>query len=170
MALIPIDTIKVIVGDVDGNPLYPILDDDTYDYLLGTTGGNIWQAAIKAAIILSLRIASFPTREKAGHVEVWNTYATSYLAALTNIIKTPASLLSSKIIPYAGGISKQDMYGNDSNQDNNIQPIYQGFDKGQKNYNHGNSTQDASKFFGIDSAIQFVGWQLDAFENDLMNN
>jgi hypothetical protein len=170
VALDPKDTIKAITGDVCGNPLFPILDDDTYDYLLGTTGGNIWQAATKAAIIISMRIAAFPSREKAGHVEVWNNYSTAYLAALTNIIKTPASLLSSKIIPYAGGISKQDIYSNDANQDNNIQPIYQGFDKGQKNYNHGNSTQDASKFFGIDSAIQFQGWQLDAFENDLMNN
>jgi hypothetical protein len=165
MALTPVETVKIIVGDVVGNPLYPILDDDTYDYLLETTNGDIWQAAIKAAIIISLRIASYPTREKAGNYEVWNTYSTSYLAALTNIIKTPASLLSTKIIPYAGGISKQDMFLNDSNQDNNIQTIYQGFDKGQKPYNHGNSTRDASTFFGIDSAIQFVGWDLDEFED-----
>lgn len=159
--------VRMICGDVPGNPLYPILADSDYEYLLETTGGNIWQAAIKAAIIISLRISSYPTRERAGSYEVWNSYSTAYLAALQNIIKTPASLLSTKIIPYAGGISKGDMFNNDSNQDNNIQPIYQGFDKGEKPYNHGNSTRDASTFFGIDSAIQFVGWELDAFDNDV---
>ena len=163
MALTDVDKVKIIVGDVPTNPLYQILDDETYEYLLETTNGDIWQAAIKAAIIISLRIASYPTRERAGNYEVWNQYSTAYLAALQNIIKTPASLLSSRIIPYAGGISKKDMHCNDANQDNNIQPIYQGFDKGEKPYNHGNSTRDASVFFGLDSAIQFVGWELENF-------
>jgi len=163
MALTDVEKVKIIVGDVPTNPLYQILDDETYEYLLETTNGDVWQAAIKAAIIISLRIASYPTRERAGNYEVWNSYSTAYLAALQNIIKTPASLLTSKIIPYAGGISKQDMFCNDGNQDNNIQPIYQGFDKGEKPYNHGNSTRDASVFFGLDSAIQFVGWELENF-------
>ena len=166
MALTDVEKVRIIVGDTVGNPLYQILDDETYTYLLETTNGDIWQAAIKAAIIISLRIASYPTRERAGNYEVWNSYSTAYLAALQNLVKTPASLLSSRIIPYAGGVSKVDMFNNDSNQDNNIQPIYQGFDKGQKPYNHGNSTRDASAFFGIDSAIQFVGWELDAFDNE----
>ncbi len=167
MALTDVEKVRIIVGDVEGNPLFEILDDETYAYLLETTNGDIWQAAIKAAIIISLRIASYPTRERAGNYEVWNSYSTAYLAALQNLVKTPASLLSSRIIPYAGGVSKVDMFNNDSNQDNNIQPIYQGFDKGEKPYNHGNSTRDASTFFGIDSAIQFVGWELDAFDNDV---
>lgn len=164
MALTDIEKVRMIVGDVVGNPLYPILADEDYEYILETTGGNVWQAAIKAAIIISLRISSYPTRERAGNYEVWNSYSTAYLAALQNIIKTPASLLATKIIPYAGGISKEDMFLNDGNQDNNIQPIYQGFDKGEKPYNHSNSTRDASTFFGIDSAIQFIGWELDSFE------
>lgn len=164
MALTDVQKVRIIVGDVEGNPLYEILDDETYEYLLETTNGDIWQAAIKAAIIISLRIASYPTRERAGNYEVWNQYSTAYLAALQNIIKTPASLLSSRIIPYAGGTSKSDMLCNDSNQDNNIQPIYQGFDKGERRYNHRNSTRDDSTFFGIDSAIQFVGWELQGFD------
>lgn len=163
MALTDVQKVRIIVGDVEGNPLFEILDDETYEYLLETTNGDVWQAAIKAAIIISLRIASYPTRERAGNYEVWNSYSTAYLAALQNIIKTPAALLTSRLIPYAGGISKQDMFCNDSNQDNNIQPIYQGFDKGEKPYNHGNSTRDASVFFGLDSAIQFVGWELENF-------
>lgn len=163
MALTDVQKVRIIVGDVEGNPLFEILDDETYEYLLETTNGDVWQAAIKAAIIISLRIASYPTRERAGNYEVWNSYSTAYLTALQNIIKTPAALLTSRIIPYAGGISKQDMFCNDANQDNNIQPIYQGFDKGEKPYNHGNSTRDASVFFGLDSAIQFVGWELENF-------
>lgn len=163
MALTDVEKVKIIVGDVPTNPLYQILDDETYEYLLETTNGDVWQAAIKAAIIISLRIASYPTRERAGNYEIWNSYSTAYLAALQNIIKTPAALLTSRIIPYAGGISKQDMFCNDANQDNNIQTIYQGFDKGEKPYNHGNSTRDASVFFGLDSAIQFVGWELENF-------
>lgn len=142
--------VRMIVGDVSSNPLFPILTDSDYDYLLETTGQDVWQAAIKAAIIISMRISSFPTRERAGNYEVWNEYAKTYLKALQNIIDTPVTLLPNLIVPYAGGISKQDMFDNDSNQDNNRPDIYQGFDKGQRPYNHGNCTEDESHYLGLD--------------------
>lgn len=144
-----IATVRMIVGDVVSNPLYPILADADYDYLLGTTNQDVWQAAIKAAIIISMRIASFPTRERTGDIEVWNEYAKTYLKALDNIINTPVTLLPNLVVPYAGGISKQDMFENDSNQDNNRPDIYQGFDKGQRPYNHGNCTEDEASFLDL---------------------
>lgn len=160
MALTDIEKVRMIVGDVPSNPLYPILADEDYEYLLETTSGDIWQAAIKAAIIISMRIASFPTRERTGDIEVWNEYAKTYLKALDNIINTPVNLLPNLVVPYAGGISKQDMFDNDNNQDNNRPDIYQGFDKGERPYNHGNCTEDDSTFFGIDAAGPFEGWRL----------
>lgn len=144
-----IATVRMIVGDVPSNPLYPILEDVDYAYLLDSVNQDVWQAAIKAAIIISMRIASYPTRERAGNYEVWNEYAKTYLKALDNIINTPVALLPNLVVPYAGGISKQDMFENDSNQDNNRPDIYQGFDKGERPYNHGNCTRDESNFFSI---------------------
>lgn len=146
--------VRMIVGDVSGNPLYPILADTDYDYLLGTVSQDVWQAAIKAAIIISLRISSYPTRERAGSYEVWSEYAKTYLKALDNIVNTPVTLLPNLVVPYAGGISKQDMFENDSNQDNNRPDIYQGFDKGERPYNHGNCTDDPISFYNVDTLTE----------------
>lgn len=146
--------VRMIVGDVSGNPLFPILADTDYDYLLGTVSQDVWQAAIKAAIIISLRISSYPTRERAGNYEVWSEYAKTYLKALDNIVNTPVTLLPNLVVPYAGGISKQDMFDNDSNQDNNRPSIYQGFDKGERPYNHGNCTDDPNSFYSVDTLTE----------------
>ena len=43
-------------------------------------------AAIAAAKIIKFQIAKSPTREKAGHYEVWSDFAKLYSAALDDLI------------------------------------------------------------------------------------
>lgn len=160
MALTQIEIVKQTVGDVEGNPFYPVLTDDYYQFLLDSVGGDVWKASARAAVTISMTIAHYPTRERTDAIEVWNEYAKTYLRALENIINTPVNLLPTLVIPYAGGISKQDMFDNDSNQDNVRPSIYQGFDKGERVYNHSNDTEDESSYFGIDGAAPYEGWNI----------
>ena len=111
----PIDRVRLLVGDVFSD--FEILDDATYQYLLDKYEGNEVLAAIAAAKIIKFQIAKSPTREKAGHYEVWSDFAKLYTAALDDLIDSGEISLHVGM-PYAGGISHQDMRANNHNRDN----------------------------------------------------
>lgn len=111
----PIDRVRLLVGDVFTD--FEILDDNTYQYLLDKYSGNETLAAIAAAKIIRFQIAKAPTRERAGNYEVWSEFAKLYSAALDDLINDGETSLYVGI-PYAGGISHQDMMANNCNRDN----------------------------------------------------
>lgn len=107
-----IDRVRLLVGDVFSD--FEILDDNTYQYFIDKYDGDEMLAAIAAAKVIKFQIAKTPTREKAGHYEVWSDFATLYAAALDDLIdKGETSLYVG--MPYAGGISRRDMLVNNSN-------------------------------------------------------
>ena len=109
-----IDRVRLLVGDVFSD--FEILDDNTYQYFIDKYDGDEMLAAIAAAKVIKFQIAKTPTREKAGHYEVWSDFATLYAAALDDLIdKGETSLYVG--MPYAGGISRRDMLVNNSNPD-----------------------------------------------------
>jgi hypothetical protein len=110
-----IDRVRLLVGDVFSD--FEILDDNTYQYYLDKYEGNEMLAAIAAAKVIKYQIAKFPTRETAGKYEVWSDFAALYTAALDDLIDKGESSLYVGM-PYAGGISKQDMQLNNRNRDN----------------------------------------------------
>lgn len=111
----PIDRVRLLVGDVFSD--FEILDDSTYQYYLDKYEGDEVLAAIAAAKVIRFQIAKTPSREKAGHYEVWSDFATLYTAALTDLIDDGETSLYVGM-PYAGGISHRDMWLNSSNRDN----------------------------------------------------
>lgn len=111
----PIDRVRLLVGDVFTD--FEILDDNTYQYFLDKYEGNEVLAAIAAAKVIRFQIARTPTRERAGNYEVWSDFAKLYSAALDDLIDDGETSLYVGI-PYAGGISHQDMWANNSNRDN----------------------------------------------------
>lgn len=145
-ALTDIEKVRLLIGDVDGSVFYQLFTDDEIQFFLDTANGDVFEAAKRAAIAASMQLAGYNTRERTGDIEVWNTLATQYLKSLQNLINTPTSLLPQRLLPYAGGISKEDMFNNDANDDNVRPKIYEGFDEGQRPYNHPNSTEDASDY------------------------
>lgn len=110
----PIDRVRLLVGDVFSD--FEILDDNTYQYFLDKYEGDEMSAAIAAAKVIKFQIAKTPTREKAGHYEVWSDFAKLYAAALDDLIDKGESSLYVGM-PYAGGISRQDMWLNNRNRD-----------------------------------------------------
>jgi len=126
MALTDIDAVRLLIGDTQSSPFYPLLSDDQIEYFLEMFNGSVRQAARQAAVSASMAISWVPTREKTGDIEVWNDYAKQYQLALSYLInENPNTYLSSGIMPYAAGISWEDIISNRSDPDVVVSPLTQ---------------------------------------------
>ncbi len=112
----PIEVVRLRTGDVEGNPLYPILTDEQIQYFLDLHSGNILAASKDCALAIVMQFAGIPQREKVGDIEVWRS-VDSYLNALKFLISNPSISLPNGLMPWAGGISKEEMCLNNSNPD-----------------------------------------------------
>lgn len=143
MALTLIEQVRLMVGDVGDTP---ILTDEDYQFLLDKYDDSVRRAALDAAQAILFQLASYPTRERTGDIEVWNEWANAYRKALELFITNPAYSIPSAIA-YAGGISKSDMKANDLDNDNVQKKIYQGISDGERVYNHDNSVDDDARYY-----------------------
>lgn len=125
MALTPIESVRLLIGDIPGSPFYPLYTDEQIQEFLDLTNQNIQQAARLAAISASFILAGWSTRERTGDIEVWNSLSTQYLKALENVINNPILELPNGMMPYAGGISWADVCANNQNPDNVRSPLTQ---------------------------------------------
>jgi len=123
MALTPIESVRLLIGDVPGSPFYPLYTDEQIQEFLDLTNQNIQQAARLAAISASFILAGWNTRERTGDIEVWNSLSTQYLKALQNVIDNPIIDIPNGMMPYAGGISWEDVCANNRNPDNVRSPL-----------------------------------------------
>ncbi len=138
-----IEQVRLNVGD--NNAEFQILPDDTYQWLLDKYSNNVNRSSMDAARFILFELTKFPTRERTGQIEVWNEWVNAYRKALELFIKDP-NLTVMIPVPYAGGISKDDMYLNDSDNDNVRPAIHKGFAHGTRAYNVDNSTDNESLF------------------------
>lgn len=118
MALTPIESVRLLIGDIPGSPFYPLYTDEQIQEFLDLSNQNIQQAARLAAISASFILAGWSTRERTGDIEVWNSLSSQYLKALENVINNPILELPNGMMPYAGGISWADVCANNQNPDN----------------------------------------------------
>lgn len=123
MALSNIEIVRLLIGDSPNTPFYPLLSDEEIETILELNNNNIRKAAVMAAISISMIVPSIPIRERTGQIEVWSNIATSYLAALANLINSPLDLSLSGIKPWAGGISWKEVCRNVKNADTVLHPL-----------------------------------------------
>jgi len=124
MALTDVEKVRILIGDVPNSPFYQLFSDDEIQAFLDMSGGNVLQAARKAAIAASMQLAGYNIRERTGDIEVWNSLSTQYLKALDNLIKDVSSAtLPNGLMPYAAGISWADVKTNNNNPDNVRSPL-----------------------------------------------
>lgn len=110
------DRVRLNVGDVW--PDMEWLHDEDYQYFIDKNNGNENRATLDAARSL-LFILSRYTRERTGDIEVYGgDIFSNYFRALELILKD-SNIAISLAMPYAGGISRQDMHDNRVNCDNN---------------------------------------------------
>jgi hypothetical protein len=138
-----IEQVRLNVGDNSSD--FQILPDDTYEWLLNKYNNNVNRSSLDAARYILFELTKFPTRERTGQIEVWNEWVNAYRKALELFLKDP-TLQPFVLVPYASGISKQDMQENDSVDDNVRPAIHKGFAHGVRAYNVENSTDDESIF------------------------
>lgn len=112
----PIDIVRLRIGDTEGSPFYQMLSDEEIQYFLDLHGGDVIAASKDAALSVMMQLAQMATRERVGDVEVWRS-ADAYLAALKFIIANPLYTLPNGLMPWSGGISKEEMCLNNSNPD-----------------------------------------------------
>lgn len=131
----PIDRIRLDTGDTWEDMEY--LTDNDYQYYLDRNNGNEKRATIDSMRAILFKL-SRGARERTGDIEVYGSeYFKNYLQALTLILKNPDIQLS-LAVPYAGGISKSDMFRNDLDPDSTSRSIYIGYGAHRKLYNQCN--------------------------------
>lgn len=119
----PVDAVRLKVGDIYED--FEILDDVTYQYFLSENDDNVVRASLDAARAILFKLTRW-SRERTGDIEVYgNDWFKNYRNALTDMLRNP-NLSIFTAMPYAGGISKQDMADNDSNPDNVLTESYIG--------------------------------------------
>lgn len=127
----PLDRVRLTVGDIWDD--MEMLQDADYQYYLSKYNGNENRAAMDAARAILFKI-SRNARQRTGDIEVYGgEWFKNYRDALKLILTNPDIAISLPV-PYAGGISKRDMEGNDSSDDNVLQTIYIGFRSGTPLY------------------------------------
>lgn len=123
-----IDRVRLACGDIFDD--IELLDDETYQWLI-TTESNERLAALKAAQFILFSLARY-ARERAGDIEYYGQeFFNNYRNALKDFM-TGSNVINA--VPYAGGISKTDMYQNRLDCDVNGIKIYEGFSKGIPSY------------------------------------
>lgn len=121
MALTDVKKLRLLIGDTDGSPFYPLFSDIEIQFFLDSYG-SVAEASKIAAISASFQLAAWNTRERTGDIEVWNELSKQYLKALENLIGGGGgggtTTIPNGLMPYAGGISWADVNANNANLDN----------------------------------------------------
>ncbi len=134
-----VDRVRLVVGDIWDD--MEILKDADYEYFLTNHKGNERRAAMDAARTILFKISRY-SRERTGDIEVYGSeWFKNYMNALKLILINP-DIAISVAVPYAGGISKEDMYLNDQNTDNTVREIFIGFTEDRKLYDQCNPRYD----------------------------
>lgn len=120
-----IDLVRILVGDTPGSIFYPIMSDDEYYALLELSNWDVLKAARRAAISISLKLSMVNYRERTGDIEVWNNASIEYKKALKDFLDENATTLPGGLIPYAAGISKEDICARNRNPDAARSPLAQ---------------------------------------------
>lgn len=122
--LTDIEQVRLLIGDIEASPFYPIFDDDQINAFLSLCNNSVREAAKLAAISALGYLATAPTRERVGDLEQYNVTAAQYTKALEYIINSTNTVLPSDLVPWVGGIDKLEMLKNRHNPKNYIDPIY----------------------------------------------
>lgn len=91
--------IKIRIGDVPSNPMYPMFADADYQLVLSAVKGDINKSTVMMGISAAMQASTWNSREVIDDFQVQNEFATTYLKALDYLIKNPASALPDGLAP-----------------------------------------------------------------------
>lgn len=94
--------IRILIGDVETSPFYPLFTNQELQKLLSLNNGDLYKTARMAAISASMQLSGWSTKERTADIEVWNSVSTSYLKALDYFIKNPDISIPGGLFPWFG--------------------------------------------------------------------
>lgn len=98
--------IKLRIGDVTTNPIYPMFTDEEYGMVLNTVNSDIDKATRIMAISATMIIGSINTREVIGDLTIENTFAPNYLKAMDYLINDPVARIPPNLMPWVAESKK----------------------------------------------------------------
>ena len=116
----PIEAVRIEIGD-DAGPGLEILSDQTIDYFLSKNGNSIARASMDAARAILMRLAQ-QGNEQVDVLQLQNSrVASEYRQALQLYLRDPnLNPIMNSLKGYFGNTSKEDIFNNNSDLDNNI--------------------------------------------------
>lgn len=99
--------IKLRIGDVTTNPIYPMFTDDEYTMVLNTVSGDVDKATRIMAISATMIIGSINTREVIGDLTIENSFAPNYLKAMDYLINDPVARIPPNLMPWVAGLDSK---------------------------------------------------------------
>lgn len=114
--------VRLVIGASSSSPFYPLISDEEVEEFLSMNGGDVRLAARDAAISLSLQLAGGNIKERYGDVEVWSNLAT-YSKLLVHVINNPSTQIPNGLMPWAGGIDKEEIILNNTDPTINHPPL-----------------------------------------------
>lgn len=113
-----LNMVKILLGDIEGNPYYPMMTDEQYVEILEFFNWE-WKKAISSLGLSILGMSSgWNTRETVGLETIENNFNKNYAAYLGKLLDNLTSVAQINITPYASGISWKDWCANYLNPDN----------------------------------------------------
>ena len=120
-----VDRLRLLTGDVDNNDI--LLSNDVYEYIISENTVddtlNINAATIQAIRAIVKLTAKFTTEKSGGEFAKWEVIHKQYLDLLKRAIGGGPDSLLNVGLPYAGGISVQDICDNIYDLDSNRNPF-----------------------------------------------
>lgn len=92
--------IKLRIGDMPTNPLYPMFADADYNMALSAVGGNVDKAVRIMAISATMSVSSMSTREEIDDLVIENNFAANYLKAMDYLINDPIAKIPDNLMPW----------------------------------------------------------------------
>lgn len=99
--------IKLRIGDVPTNPIYPMFSEEDYAMVLDTVSGDVDKATRIMAISATMTIGSIATREVIGDLTIENTFAPNYLKAMDYLINDPVARIPANLMPWVAGLDSK---------------------------------------------------------------
>lgn len=116
----PIEAVRIEIGD-DAGPGLHILSEQTIGYFLEKNNGSVARASMDAARAVLMRLAQ-QGNEQVDILQLQNSrVASEYRQALQLYLRDPnLNPIMNSLKGYFGNTSKEDIFNNNSDLDNNI--------------------------------------------------
>ena len=93
-----IEYVRMLIGDTETSPFYPVFSDEEYKMAILRADGDLRATAISLAISASFQLSSWNTRERTGSIEVWSSLSTNYLKALQFFVDNEGSFWNDALV------------------------------------------------------------------------